>query len=327
MLSPANRSGSAGRVQRAEGLLARGDLDAAGSLADALYVADPRAPSVLDLRAAVLGRSGDLEGQARMLHELHGVDDRPGPRREERAVLGQIVETTPGWRPRIPGRPPDVPPASDDLVLHLVAESLPGVINANTLAFQAGLRAAREAGIRSVVVTGLGFPRRLGGSVGLIDDVDGIPHHRLDLGPYYPLDGPIDTFLEDAAWLTAAAARDLRPAILHVWVGSLDLEQALVGAAVRDHSWRPLVWTALAGSADPGASSIGERRRHAVERVLIEAADHVIVASESARAELVRRGLDAGQVSVLANPLDGARLREIYGAALERWARPASETA
>ena len=105
------------------------------------------------------------------------------------------------------------------------------------------LVAAQGVGIRPVVVTALGFPRLLGTkAITGLELVDGIPHHRLDLGPSYALDGPVDLVLADTAWQVADLAQQIRPAVIHASSGHRGFELALVGAAVRAHIQRPLVY-------------------------------------------------------------------------------------
>ena len=104
--------------RRAERALEDGDAATATLLIDKLYSAEPRSVRILLLRRAILARTGDLSGQATMLHKAHLLDDEPMNRDAERLVLGRMVEMTPGWLPWIPGRRP-VEPAGDGVVLHL----------------------------------------------------------------------------------------------------------------------------------------------------------------------------------------------------------------
>ncbi len=298
-------------LRRAEAAVDGGDLHTARERADALYHAHPDSLRVLRLRRDVLARQGDLTGQARMLHQMHLLDDAPERIANERMLLGRLVETAPGWLPRIPGPPRPVTP-DDDVVLHLLKESAPELTNGFTMRSRYNLIAARDAGMRPVVVTSLGFPRLLGlGTFESLRTVDGIPHHRLDMGPHYPSERPFDQVLEDQAWLTARIARRIRPSIIHASSGHRGYESAMVGAALRAHIRRPLVYEVRSffeatWSADADWNESGEQyhRRHDAESRTMRAADFVITIAESMRADIVERGVAPERVVVVPNGVD-----------------------
>ena len=75
-----------------------------------------------------------------------------------------------------------------------------------------------------------------------MEAIDEIPHHRLDLGPNFPLNGRADEHLANHAWLAAQIARDTRPAVIHASSGYRGYDHALVGMALRSHIRRPLVY-------------------------------------------------------------------------------------
>jgi len=297
--------------RRAQAALDAGDLGAALTAIDALYRDHPRSVRVLRLRRAVLSRTGDMPGQAAMLHEIHALDDTPANHDAERRLLGRLIELTPGWLPRIPGRHPTAPDG-DDVILHLNKESSPYLTTGFTMRSRYNLIAARDAGMRPVVVTALGFPRLLGETTfEPVEVVDGIPHHRLDLGPRYRLDRPLDQILEDQAWLTARVARTVRPAIIHASSGHRGFEHALVGIALRDHIDRPLVYevrsffeSTWASDDEYGETGDQFHRRFAAETRAMLAADHVITISESMRSEIVERGVPPERVTVIPNGVD-----------------------
>jgi glycosyltransferase involved in cell wall biosynthesis len=298
--------------RRAELALERGDIAKAAAEIDALYRKHPTSFRVVRLRREILSRMGELSEATRMLHELHVLDDHPANWDKERVFLGRLIETTPGWLPRIPGPARPVEPASDTIVLQLVKESLPYLITGFTVRTRYNLLAARQAGIEPIVVTALGFPRLLGiEPAGTMEMVEGIPHHRLDLGPHYPLDRPVDQILEDQAWLTAEVARRVRPALIHASSGHRGFEHALVGAALRAHIGRPLVYEVRSffestWSADEDWNEVGEQfhRRFDTESRAMKVADHVITIAESMRAEIIERGVKPDRVSVIPNGVD-----------------------
>ncbi|HTK44245.1 MAG TPA: glycosyltransferase [Patescibacteria group bacterium] len=299
-------------LRRAQAAIDAGDAARAIASVDELYREYPQSVRVLRLRRDVLKRTGDLHGQAAMLHQIHRLDDTPQTRLSERRAIGRLNELTPGWLPRIPGRQP-VTPDGDDVILHLNKESSPYLTTGFTMRSRYNLIAARDAGLRPVIVTALGFPRLLGiTSFPAVEIVDDMPHYRLDLGPNYPLDRPLDQILEDQAWLTARVARQVRPAIIHASSGHRGFEHALVGLALREHIDRPLVYEVRSvfesswGHDDESWAEASDHYslRFDTETRTMRAADHVLVISEVMRDELIERGVDPARLTVFPNAID-----------------------
>jgi glycosyltransferase involved in cell wall biosynthesis len=299
---------------RAESALEAGDIETALERVEALARAHPDSIRVLRLQRDIESKRGGLTAQARALHRIHVLDEGPDTARAERMLMGRIVETSAGWVPRIPGPPRPVEPAAS-VVLNLLKESLPYLTNGFTMRSRYNLLAARDAGLHPEVVTNLGFPRLLGGAspspIPAVELVDGIPHHRLDLGPNRPLDRPFDVILEEQAWLTAAIARRIRPEIIHAGSGHRGYETALVGAALRSHIARPLVYEVRSffestWSADARWNERGEQyhRRHAAETAAMRRADHVVTIAEAMRDDIIERGVDPERVTVIPNGVD-----------------------
>jgi glycosyltransferase involved in cell wall biosynthesis len=301
-------------LKRAEDALEAGEIETAIERIDALARAHPDSLRVLRLRREIQARQGELTGQARTLHRIHLLDKSPERHRAERMLLGRIIETGPGWLPRIPGPPKPVTAPNEGVVLHLLKESLPYLTNGFTMRSRYNLIAARDAGYRPAVVTALGFPRLLGvEAIPTVETVDGIPHHRLDLGPGYPSERPFDELLTDQAWLTARLARRIAPAIIHASSGHRGYESALVGAALRAHIKRPMVYEVRSffestWSADEEWNERGEqyRRRHDAESGAMQAADHVITIAEAMREDIIARGVPPDRVTVIPNGVDAA---------------------
>jgi hypothetical protein len=302
-------------LARAERALERAWFSEAWRLTERLATEHPSSRKVLKVRAAALAWAGDAVEHAAVLHRLHMLREDPDVRREERAVVGRIVETTPGWLPRIPGPREPMLPASDDVVLYLDNASGSYVATASTERLRGNLREAVRAGLRPEVVTALGFPRALGVlEFARLDVVDGIPHHRLDLGPHYALDGPSDRLLRDTAWLAANLARQVRPAIVHVIPNEDGLGIALVGAALREHFGIPLVYEGgPAGKPPVGDDSA---RRAAAVSAFVRRADHVIASDAFLRDRIVAGGVDPDRITIIAGAdavADyGSRLRRVY---------------
>jgi glycosyltransferase involved in cell wall biosynthesis len=300
-------------LREAEAAFDAGDYDTALARVDALAAAHPDSVRVLRLRRDIEGKQGALTEQARTLHRIHELERTEDGLRPERMVLGRIVETSPGWLPRVPGpaRPVE---AREGVILNLLKESVPYLTNGFTMRSRYNLIAARDAGLRPEVVTNLGFPRLLGvTSFPAVEDIDGISHHRLDLGKAHPADGPFDVVLGEQAWLTARLARRIAPSIIHAGSGHRGYETALVGAAVRDHIRRPLVYEVRSffestWSADPRWNERGEQyhRRFAAETGAMRRADHLITIAESMREDIIARGIDPTRVTVIPNGVDAA---------------------
>jgi glycosyltransferase involved in cell wall biosynthesis len=301
-------------LRRAAAALEAGDLDTARERIDALFRAHPDSMRVLRLARDVQSRQGELAELATTLHRMHTLADDPDRMIAERMLLGRIVETDPRWLPRIAGPASPVEPTDDAVVLHLLKESVPYLTNGFTMRSRYNLLAQRGVGLDPVVVTNLGFPRLLGvEKVPPIETIDGIDHHRLDLGPEYPIERPFDRLLVDQAWLTARLAQRIRPGIIHVSSGHRGYETALVGLALREHVRRPVVYEVRSffestWSADGDWNERGEqyRRRFAAETRAIRAADHVITISEAMREDIVARGGDPDRVTVVPNGVDAA---------------------
>ena len=298
--------------QRATAALDAGDLDTARARIDELARAYPNSMRILRLQRDVLSRQGELTGQARALHRMHVLAQDPDRMRAERLLMGRIVETEPGWLPRIGGPPRPLVAPQDGVVLHLLKESIPYLTNGFTMRSRYNLLAQRGSGLRPVVVTSLGFPRSLGvADVAAVEHVDGIDHHRLDLGPEYPTERPFDMVLSDQAWLTSRVARLTEPSIIHASSGHRGYETALVGLALREHIGRPLVYEVRSffestWSADADWNERGEQygRRFDTESRAMIAADHVITIAESMRDDIVERGVDPTRVTVIPNGVD-----------------------
>ncbi len=230
---------------------------------------------------------------------------------DERRLMAALVETSPGWMPRIPGPPRPVNPAADT-ILHLLKESAPELTNGFTMRSRYNLAASRDAGLRPVVLTPIGFPRKLGvQDVEPVLDVDGIPHYRLDMGPYYPAHREAFDILADQAWFAAGIAETVRPSVIHASSGFRGYDQALVGIALRAHIRRPFVYEVRSffestWSQDERANHSGElfERRLATETRTMLAADHVLTIAETMRADIIDRGVPAERVSILPNGVD-----------------------
>jgi glycosyltransferase involved in cell wall biosynthesis len=196
--------------------------------------------------------------------------------------------------------------------MHLLKESVPYLQNGFTMRSRYTLLAQRDAGLEPFVVTSLGFPRKEGVKrFETTETVDGIVHHRLDLGPGYPTDQPFDVHLTDYAWLAAKVGRQERPAIIHASSGFRGFETALVGLALREYLRRPLVYEVRSffettWSGDHNRAETGEHyeRRFETENRAMQAADAVVTIGEAMRDDIVARGVPADRIFLMPNGVD-----------------------
>ena len=260
---------------------------------------------------------GDQSARLETVTRLRRLADSPQLAAETVRITTRLRESDPRWTPWVPGPTRPVTPRSPDVVLHLLKESLPYRQTGFSLRSQQNLLAAVAVGLEPVVVTQPGFPRDLGlTEVPARDEVAGIAHHRLDLGPGYA-DVPVDARLETWAWLAARVAREERPAIVHAGSGHRGYDAVLVGLAVAAHIERPFVyevrsffeatWTSGGRFAETGEPY---HRRLAQERRCLLAADAVITIADTMRDELISRGVPAERIHVAYNGVEPTALGE-----------------
>ena len=306
-----DRAAIAVGVERARASLEAGRIAEAQVQIDSLAAEHPDRISILQLRADVLRRQGAITDLVLTLHRLSAIDRVAARLVAERDAVGRFIETSPNWSVRVPGHRHTVEPI-DDVVLYLLNESAPELTNGFTIRSRYNLAAAVTAGLRPVVATSLGFPRCLGvAAFAEIESIDGIPYHRLDLGPYYPTAPPPDMQLEHEAWLTARVARRVRPSVIHASSGRRGYETAMVGLAVSREIRRPLVYEVRSflqssWSDDDTLADGGEQFRRGFEaetRTMLDA-DHIITIAESMRSEIILRGVSPERVTVIPNGVD-----------------------
>jgi phosphatidyl-myo-inositol dimannoside synthase len=307
-------------VRDAEAALAAGDPDRALAVTEAAIRSRPADRVLLAVRRRAFAARGDQTGVAATIAALRrvgGAGDSDALAVTERRLHGDLAETDPRWRPRILGPRRPLEPRSDRVVLHLLKESRPQRQNGFTMRSHDNLLAMRAAGWEPVVVTALGFPRWNGAWVTATEQIDGIRHHRLDLGAGYPSDGPLDTYLEDYAWRAAVIAREEQPAIIHASSGGRGYESALVGLAIGEHLDLPVVYevrslfdaqpqpgVAAAQASDATSSRERYRRRDATEVRTMLAADAVVTLAETMKTDIVARGVPPERVFVVPNGVD-----------------------
>ncbi len=307
-----------GRLRHARAALGRGDPDAALVETAAILAEHPTSRRALTLQRDAQFARGDQSARLETVTRLRRLVDSPQLAAETVRITTRLRESDRRWTPWVPGPKRPVTPRSPDVVLHLLKESLPYRQTGFSLRSQQNLLAAVAVGLEPVVVTQPGFPRDLGlTEVTARDDVAGIVHHRLDLGPGYT-DVPVDARLETWAWLASRIARRERPAIVHAGSGHSGYDAALVGLAVATHIERPFVyevrsffettWTSIPGIAETGEP---HHRRAAQELRVMLAADAVITIADTMRDELVRRGVPDERIHVAYNGVEPSSLGEV----------------
>lgn len=288
------------------------DYDVAMERVEALLAAHPASSRALTLKKDIHGRRGELTEIVRTTRQLRRLREDPQLLGQERSALGRLIETDPRWLPRIPGPAQPVEPRGDRVVMHLLKESVPYHQNGFTMRSRYTLLSQEEAGLEPFVVTSLGFPRKDGvESFPEVETIDGVPHHRLDLGPGYPVKPPFDQHLTDYAWLAAKVARRERPALIHASSGFRGFETALVGRALREHIRRPLVYevrsffeTTWSPDADRAERGEHYERRYATENRSMQAADVVITIAEAMRQDIAARGVPLERIHLMPNGVD-----------------------
>jgi glycosyltransferase involved in cell wall biosynthesis len=279
---------------------------------NSVLVRHPDSRRALTLKKDIHARRGDLSEVVAALRRLRTIEDDPILAYQERSWLGRLVETDPRWLPRIPGPPRPVQPRDDRAVMHLLKESVPYHQNGFTMRSRYTLLSQRDAGLEPFVVTSLGFPRKDGiGDFPSSEVIDGIPHHRLDLGPGYPTDQPFDRLLTDYAWMAARVARHERPAIIHASSGFRGYETALVGLALREHLDLPLVYevrsffeTTWTADHDRAEYSEHYKRRFETENRAMRSADTIITIAEAMRDDIATRGVPRDRIHLMPNGVD-----------------------
>ena len=240
------------------------------------------------------------------------LDDNPRIAAQEAKALGKWRETAPDWRPEVEGSPEPLKAASQQRILHLLKVSAPYRQSGYTIRSGYTLHGQQAAGLDPVAMTALGFPRSVGVTEAPgIEDIEGIPHIRLDPGPDYDLAGPYDRYLHDYVAAAAPHVRKLAPAVIHAHSGFRGYESALVGLALGRHFGIPVVyemrgffeslWTSDTEWAE--RSETYRRRFETENRCMAEAAA-VVTLSETMRDEIIARAVSPRNVVVIPNGVD-----------------------
>src|SRR5690606_594541 len=133
---------------------------------------------------------------------------------------GRLRETSPSWRPTVPGDPEPLRPAAENKVLHLLKISLPYRQSGYSVRSKYTVEGQLAGGLQPVVVTALGFPRQIGVTDAAAEEtIGGVRYLRLDPGADYDFDKPADEYLQDYTEAAAEVVRAEAPAVIHVHSG------------------------------------------------------------------------------------------------------------
>lgn len=261
-------------------------------------------------------RLGEVSRALKSVRLALDAQDDPALRRQSRILVGRLRETNPTWLPSVSSKGLSDFEALPMSVLHILKESLPFFERGYTMRSHMTLMAQKSAGFDPTVVTSLGFPRNQGfEDFAMEETIDGIVHHRLDLGPRYKtVQIPYDQILSDQATLTARLGERIKPAIIQTGSGYRGYETALVGLAVARHLSVPMVyeirsflehtWTPEFGRSEQGEYY---QRRHDQETRCLAEADFVVTIAEAMRHEIIKRGIPAEKIGVVPNVVDVSR--------------------
>ncbi|WP_323096032.1 glycosyltransferase family 4 protein [Intrasporangium sp. YIM S08009] len=273
-----------------------------------------RAPATGGAAAYVAHASGDLTTAEQALAGARGPLDRAHRRwlEGERLVLtGAAVEALEPSRAH-PSPTTDAPVRRRRAVVHVVTNSLPEVQAGYTVRTQGIVAAQRRAGIDAHVCTPPGYPVAQGHLLRARESVlGGVPYHRsLPVGRR--LDLP-DRRLEEYASAVESLAGRVGASVLHAHSKHDNAQAALVAGA---RLGVPVVYEARGFLEDTWASRGGStasdfyRWTRATETRCLHLASAVVTLSQTMRADIVARGVDADRVHVVGNCVPDAYLTD-----------------
>lgn len=296
-------------LKKADRVLRERDYSGATEIVDELLVSDPDSAAALKLRRRLNIATGALTEALRTTQKLDGLGSSASTRKMVRQLEGRLRELDPRWLPEIPDDGVTYTPLPNR-ILHLLKESLPYEEVGYTLRSHYSLLAQAGEGYEPVVVTSLGFPRRIDvHEFPEVEVIDEIPYRRVDHGPSYPFaELPFDIYMSDYAAAVARTVPEIRPAIIHAGSGYRGYETALVGLALKRRFGIPMVYDVRSylestWTSDVNVAEHGEHyeRRFASEVRCMTDADIVLTIAETMREEIVSRGIDEAKVRVVPN--------------------------
>jgi glycosyltransferase involved in cell wall biosynthesis len=283
-----------------------------------LHDAARRSPAdmrVARLRTQVLARTGQLSDAVAEASRLAMAAPSGRNVRLQRSVQGRLVETDPGWRPRVPGvHPARLAEPVPGRVLYLAKESMPHRNNGYCTRTHETLLAVRGAGRDPVAVTLPGFPPAVEEGVAAppTSRVDEIEYHHVMPGAGQLSAVTWEEYVQLTTTTFARQVARVRPEVLHAGSGHRGYDLGVVGQALAE--WAGLPWIYEVRSffettwtADERYAEHAEyyRRRFAAETRAMRAADAVVTLSGPMREEIVHgHGVPEDKVFVIPNAVD-----------------------
>ncbi len=277
---PANRRGEDACLELIHALRDDGHLELAAAFADDAVAAYPEHPELRqarDLAAGVLAVFTDAWRQP------------PG----DAAPHASAPDGSAG--PPVAGR-----------ILHVVGRTVPYASSGYAVRTHHTVRAQRALGIDAQVVSQLGFPWEDGHEPDRVEDVDGVPHHRLPVPADARLPIPLDERLRRHVDALVERARELCPAALHA---ASDFRNGVVAIEAGERLGIPVIYemrgfweeTWLARHGEHAMDRDTYRLRRERELEVAQRAAHVVTLAPTMRDELVARGVDAERISLAPN--------------------------
>lgn len=272
--------------------------------------ATPRDPETHATRAALLRRKGDLSGAIVAARQAQKLSDDPRYQAQVDRYTGLQTALSREWLPDVARPERHLVPAAQNRVLHLLERTLPYWQSGYTVRTYYSLLAQRDAGLDPIAVTRLGFPAIDGiDAMDEVEDVGGIPHHRLPAKGARSL--PTDRYLSLYTAKAAQVIEEVRPALI---APATSYHNAMVGLALGKHYDLPVVYEvrgfredSFAENRDEAAGTELFEALHRTEQRLMLAADHVITLAEVMKDEIADRGVDRDRITVIPNAVDTER--------------------
>ncbi len=267
------------------------------------------------MTAELAWRSGRLLEARQMIADGRRLkpDDTRLQRISDR-VEGELRALQPGWLPTTDGREPAARPGPTVLrpergrILHFLTNSLPFKQVGYTVRAQQIARAQKAASLDPHMVTRAGFPMNEGFIGAQAEEtVDGVPYYRL--APELPPGMRLDQLLEMNVGEASRLIERLRPAAIHP---TSNHPNAQVALALRARYGLPVIYevrgfleeTWLSKMGPDAASSDKYRLSRANELACMQAADAIVTLSETMKADMVARGVEANKIVVVPNAVE-----------------------